>query len=122
MAWIPLKLEGLFSAEGLETIGRVSVSRVGAMVYPPLPDRIPPSMPRPKGSKNRTTIQAKEAIAEVLSGRVEDLDAWIGQVAQTDPYRAFQMVVELCKLTIPKVRQNESNGPVPAPVILMSKD
>jgi hypothetical protein len=79
-------------------------------------------MPRPKGSKNRTSAEARAAIAEVLSGRVEDLDAWIGQVAENDPYRAFQMVVELGKLTIPKTRQNETIGVVPAPVIVMPQD
>jgi hypothetical protein len=93
------------------------------VVYPSLPpDRILESMGRPKGSQNRTSAEVRAVIAEVIGRRVDDLDTWIGMVAKDDPYRAFQMVVELGKLTIPKPRQNETNGVVPAPMILLSRN
>lgn len=90
----------------------------GVMPRPSSLDKETGSMPRTKGSPNKATAAAREAFQSLLDRRVADLDAWIGQVAATDPARAFAMVMELAKYTVPRPRPADP-APVPLPPVVI---
>ncbi len=75
-------------------------------------------MARPKGSPNKATTTAREAFAALINGRLEELNAWIDKVAKDDPARAFHMVMELAKYTVPRPRPAEPE-PVPLPPVVI---
>ena len=79
-------------------------------------------MARPKGSANKATTKAREAFAKLLDGRIDDLNAWIDKVAQDDPARAFHMVMELAKYTVPRPRPAEPDPVALPPVVVNFTD
>jgi hypothetical protein len=73
-------------------------------------------MPRPKGSPNVVTAAARDAFQVLLDGKVDQLGAWIDQVAVDDPQRAFAMVMHLASFCVPKPKP-EDPPPPPHPGI-----
>ena len=65
---------------------------------------------RPTGAVNKTTAVTREAVAMIVSGQWENLEAWIEQVAATSPKDAFYMVTELMQYGIPKMKAVEMSG------------
>jgi len=103
------------------------LSVMGGGDYPPfvIHDKLERSMGRKKGIPNRRTGEMREAIAEVLDGNLDHLQAWIERVAMDDPHKAFTMVMDLARLVLPKVQpvaQEEGKDRVPVPMIVMPRD
>ena len=57
---------------------------------------------RPKGSKNRSTTEMREALACLVNKNIEKLDGWLDQIAQDDPKSAFDCVMKLAEYNLPK--------------------
>ena len=66
---------------------------------------------RPPGVPNRSTAQAKEAIALFVDGNTPRLQAWLDQIAEQDgPKAAFQCVLDLLEFHVPKLARTELTG------------
>ena len=73
-------------------------------------------MARPKGSPNIVTAAARDAFQVLLDGKVDQLGAWIDQVAVDDPHKAFGMMMHLASFCLPKPKP-EDPPPPPHPGI-----
>jgi len=76
-------------------------------------NRIPPK-PVPgsrKGCPNRSTSNAREAIARFVDGNAERLQGWLDEIAETQgPEKAFKCVVDLIEYHVPKLARTELTG------------
>ena len=52
---------------------------------------------RPKGSMNHYTKQTKEAFGMLLEGNLDNLSAWLEQVAADDPKEALKIVEQISR-------------------------
>lgn len=81
---------------------------------------------RPKGSPNKATQTAREAIALFVDGNAHRLTGWLDQVANGDPEhdikpnpeKAFQMFQSVVEYHVPKLARTEVSGKDGGPVIL----
>ena len=60
---------------------------------------------KPKGAKNRTTKQVKEAFGLLLEGNLDNMTAWLTQIAADDPAKAFDLMIRLSERFVPKLQQ-----------------
>ena len=65
---------------------------------------------RPKGSPNKATGHAREAIAAFVEGNVERLNGWLDKIAEESPEKAFRCVMDVCEYHIPKLARQEISG------------
>lgn len=65
---------------------------------------------RAKGTPNRATQQAREAIAAFVDGNAHRLQKWLDQVAETDPVKAFEMFQSVIEYHVPKLARTELTG------------
>lgn len=65
---------------------------------------------RPPGSPNKTTKEIREAYQNLVEMNLENMSAWIGQVASEDPEKAMKLVLELSTYVIPKLARQEVVG------------
>lgn len=65
---------------------------------------------RKKGTPNKSTAQAKEAIARFVDGNSEKLDRWLDEIEQTDgPRAAFECFSKLVEYHVPKQSRNDAD-------------
>lgn len=63
---------------------------------------------RPKGSPNKATANAREAIARLVDGNAERLQEWLDQIAEDEgPKAAFQCFSDLLEYHVPKLSRAE---------------
>lgn len=62
---------------------------------------------RPKGTPNKVTAQAREAIAVFVEGNVERLNGWLDAIAEKDPKQAFDCLMSVVEYHIPKLARVE---------------
>jgi len=62
---------------------------------------------RPKGTPNKSTINAREAIASFVEGNVERLNGWLDRIAEDDPDAAFKAFMSVVEYNIPKLARAE---------------
>jgi hypothetical protein len=75
---------------------------------------------RPKGSKCKTTMKAREMIASFIDGNADRLNGWLDEVYERDgPRAAFQCFSDLIEYHVPKLARNEVTGPDEGPVELV---
>lgn len=74
------------------------------------PKRPPKSAGRPKGVPNKTTTQIREAYQMLLSKNIDNLDAWINQVAEKDPKGAVDLILKLSDFCVPRLARQEIVG------------
>lgn len=79
-------------------------------------------MARPKGTPNKATQAAREAIAAFVDGNAGRLQGWLDQVAngvqgddgkwvvKPDPQRAFEMFQSVVEYHVPKLARTEVTG------------
>ena len=75
-------------------------------------------MSRPKGSPNKATAQAREAIAAFVDGNAHRLTEWLDAVANGDPEsdtkpnpaKAFELFQSVVEYHIPKLARTELTG------------
>ncbi len=65
---------------------------------------------RPPGP-NKTTKNAREAIARLVDGNVERMQEWLDQIASTEgPLKAWQCMSDVIEYHIPKLSRTELTG------------
>ena len=75
---------------------------------------------RPKGSKCKTTMKAREMIASFVDGNAARLNEWLEEVYHEDgPRAAFNCFSDLIEYHVPKLARNEVTGPDEGPVELV---
>jgi hypothetical protein len=65
---------------------------------------------RPKGMPNKATSKVREAIAELLERNARNMDRWLNEVADKDPYKALDLMQKLSEYHIPKLARTEVTG------------
>jgi hypothetical protein len=65
---------------------------------------------RPKGVPNKSTQIVREAIANLLERNAPNMDRWLNEVAQEDPYKALDLMNKLSEYHIPKLARTEVTG------------
>lgn len=83
------------------------------------PDKFPggPGPGRPKGSPNKSTAAAREAIASFVDGNVDRLQAWLDEIAETKgPEAAFKAFSSLLDYHVPKLARTEVTGKDGGPI------
>jgi len=65
---------------------------------------------RPKGLPNKSTQIVREAIANLLERNAGNMDRWLNEVAQDDPYKALDLMNKLSEYHIPKLARTGLTG------------
>jgi len=65
---------------------------------------------RPKGTPNRSTTLAREAIARFVDGNAERLQGWLDRIAEESPEKAFNCVRDLIEYHVPKLARVENQA------------
>ena len=77
---------------------------------------------RPKGSPNKATFRAREAIAQFIDGNSERLQGWLDEIAEQDgPMAAFKCFADVLEYHVPKLARTEVTGADQGPVELVVK-
>ena len=88
---------------------------------------------RPKGSPNKSTAMAREAIASFVDGNAHKMEEWLEQVAKgvkndedkyivlPNPEKAFGMLQSVMEYHVPKLARTEMVGDETAPVVHIYK-
>jgi hypothetical protein len=83
---------------------------------------------RPKGSPNKSTAMAREAIAQFVEGNAHKMQEWLEQVAigvkndddkfivLPNPEKAFGMLQSVMEYHLPKLARTEHSGDEEQPV------
>lgn len=70
-----------------------------------------------KGTPNKATANAREAIARFVDENSSRLQGWLDQIAQEEgPKAAFQCVMDLMEYHVPKLARTEVTGKDGGPV------
>lgn len=83
-----------------------------------------PGPGRPKGIPNRSTTNAREALARFVDGNADRLQGWLDEIAATQgPMAAFRCWADVVEYHIPKLARTEHTGADGGPVrIVASSD
>lgn len=65
---------------------------------------------RPVGSVNKSTSQAREAIAAFVDDNAHRLTEWLDRIAEKDPKDAFNCFQSVVEYHIPKLARTEMTG------------
>ena len=65
---------------------------------------------RGKGTPNKATKSAREAIAAFVDGNAHRLAGWLDEVARENPLAAFDRFMSVVEYHIPKLARNEHTG------------
>lgn len=76
---------------------------------------------RSKGTPNKATLQAREAIARFVDGNAHRLNGWLDEIAANDgPKAAFQCFSDLIEYHVPKLARTEITGKDGGPVVIQA--
>lgn len=71
---------------------------------------------RPKGQVNKITARIREAFADLLESRMDQVGELIDRVAEEDPKAAVDLIVRISERFLPKLTQtsltNGDGGPI----------
>ena len=62
---------------------------------------------RTKGVVNKTTANAREAIAAFVEGNVDRLNGWLDAIAEENPKAAFECFMDVVEYHVPKLNRTE---------------
>ena len=65
---------------------------------------------RPKGSKNLTTEQIRDAFQALIESSLPDIQKWLKQVAKDNPEKALSIVERYSDFILPKLQRTELSG------------
>ena len=65
---------------------------------------------RPKGSKNLTTEQIRDAFQALIESSLPDIQKWLKQVAKENPEKALSIVERYSDFILPKLQRTELSG------------
>lgn len=70
-------------------------------------------MPSRKGSPNKATRNAREAIARLVDGNAERMQGWLDQIAADQgPAAAWRCMIDVIEYHVPKLARTELAGEV----------
>ena len=76
---------------------------------------VPPG--RPKGSKNKSTEKAREAIASFIDGNASRIQSWLDEIYEREgPKAAFNCFSDMLEYHVPKLARTEHTGADEGPV------
>lgn len=70
-------------------------------------DPKPKTSGKKKGTQNKATANAREAIAMFVDGNAHRLEQWLDQIAQDNPKDAFNCFQSVIEYHIPKLARTE---------------
>jgi hypothetical protein len=74
-------------------------------------------MSRPKGSPNRATLAAREAIGRFVDGNAARVEGWLDEIYERDgPLAAYRCWLDLVEYHVPKLARTEISGDPNNPV------
>jgi len=77
---------------------------------------------RPKGSPNKSTARAREAIALFCEQNIPNMQKWLENIAKTDgDLAAFKCTLEMMEYYVPKLARTEHVGDESQPVVNVYK-
>ena len=62
---------------------------------------------RGKGTPNKTTRDIKEAYRMLIESNLDNLTAWVEQIAEKDPEKAIRILSELSEYVVPKLARTD---------------
>lgn len=62
---------------------------------------------RTKGTPNKSTSQAREAVALLVEGNLPKLQGWLDRIAEEDAKAALDSMVKLLEYHVPKLARTE---------------
>ena len=62
------------------------------------------------GTPNKTTGEARQAIATFVDGNIDRLNGWLDQIAVQNPLAAFNAFMSVIEYHIPKLQRQEVTG------------
>lgn len=65
---------------------------------------------RQKGVPNKVTADVRQVFAGIMERNAAKCEAWIEQVAETDPFKATDLLLRLAEYHIPKLARSEVTG------------
>ncbi len=65
---------------------------------------------RVKGTPNKATENAREAIASFVDGNVDRLNGWLDKIAKDNPKAAFDAFMSVVEYHIPKLARSENKN------------
>jgi hypothetical protein len=72
---------------------------------------------RPKGSPNKATINAREAIAALVDANASRMQDWLDRIAEEQgPMAAWRCMADVIEYHIPKLARTEISGDPNNPV------
>lgn len=71
---------------------------------------------RKKGTPNKSTSLAREAIADFVEGNVDRLNGWLDEIAADSPKQAFDCFMAVVEYNIPKLARTEHAGDKDQPI------
>lgn len=78
---------------------------------------------RPKGSPNKSTAKAREAVAKLVDGNAERLQEWLDDIAADEkqgPAVAFKLLMDVMEYHVPKLARTEHVGDGGGPVRIVA--
>jgi hypothetical protein len=74
---------------------------------------------RPKGLRNKATINAREAIARFVDGNAHRCQEWLDQIAEKEgPMAAFRCFNDMIEYHVPKLARTEITGAGGEPIMV----
>lgn len=64
---------------------------------------------KPKGASNRTTIEFKEAVNNLLNHATPNMIKWLDKVAEDSPEKALDTVAKLAEYVAPKLSRQDQH-------------
>ena len=79
---------------------------------------------RQKGTPNKATRQAREAVADIVEGNTHRIQDWLDKIEQNDgPLEAYKAFMQLMEYHVPKLSRAEVTGEDGGPLkIVMGRD
>lgn len=72
---------------------------------------------RTKGTPNKATANAREAIARLVDGNADRLQEWLDQIAERDgPAAAWKCMMDVIEYHVPKLSRTEHTGADGGPI------
>lgn len=65
---------------------------------------------RIEGTKNRVTQNIRKAYQDLVEGNLDNMSAWIGQIAAENPKDAMEIMIKLSEYVIPRLARTELTG------------
>lgn len=65
---------------------------------------------RPKGTKNKISEEIREQFANVLEGKLPEMERWIQHTAQENPAKAVELLLKLSERFLPALNRTELTG------------